>query len=150
MNEELTKNLFINLTDPVVFQSFGGEEYWEKVDVPAGQVILDEGEGTEDFYYIFSGLASVDKKMAGGGLQRHLANMEQGDFFGEGALLSDKERAATVTASSDCVLLKLSEAKFKRLVQDDPDAAVALLLGIVKVLNARLQVTTEQLAELGD
>lgn len=149
MTDEITKNSFINLTDPAIFLTFGGEEYWQKVDVPAGEVILGEGEGTDDFYYIFSGLVSVDKAFKSkAGLQRHLANLGQGDFFGEGALLSDKDRGATVTASSDCTLLKLSKENFDKLVLNDPHAAVGLVLGIVKVLNQRLQETNEKLAGL--
>lgn len=149
MEADVTKNNFINLTDPVIFQSFGGEEYWEKVDVPAGKVILGEGEGSNDFYYVFSGTVTVVKAVKSvPGLQNLLANLGTGDFFGEGALLSENERGATVTASSDCVLLKLSKSNFDKLILDDPKAAVGLVLGIVKVLNQRLFATNEKLAKL--
>ena len=118
--------------------------------MPAGTAILREGEGTEDFYYIFSGAVTVVKAVKGKtGLQEHLANLNTGDFFGEGALLSDKDRGATVTATTDCVLLKLSEENFNKLVLEDAKAAVGLVLGIVKVLNARLQATNEKLAAKG-
>lgn len=149
MTDEVMKKSFINLTDPAIFQTYGGEEYWEKVSVPAGETVLGEGDGSDDFYYIFSGLVSVDKEFkSNAGLQRHLANLGQGDFFGEGSLLSDEDRGATVTASSDCILLKLSRRNFDRLVLDDPKAAVGLVLGIGKVLNQRLRVTNEKLAGL--
>lgn len=149
MNNELTKNQFIDLTDPVIFQTFGGEEHWEKVDVPAGSVILKEGEESNDFYYIFSGGVTVVKALKmQAGVQEHLANLGAGDFFGEGALLSEKGRSATVTATTDCVLLKLSHENFDKLVLEDAQAAVGLVLGIVKVLNARLQATNEKLASV--
>ncbi|MFA6024473.1 MAG: cyclic nucleotide-binding domain-containing protein [Candidatus Gracilibacteria bacterium] len=124
---------FINLTDPVVFQSFGGDEYWTKVDFPAGSTILKEGEDSQDFFYIFSGSVEITTAM------KLLATLGAGDFFGEAALLSDKERNATVTAVSDTVVLKLSQPKFEALVLKDAQAAVGILLGIVKVLNGRLQ-----------
>jgi CRP-like cAMP-binding protein len=147
MSEDVTKNLFINLTDPVIFQTYGGEEYWEKVDVPAGQVVLQEGEESTDFYYVFSGAATVVKaQKTQAGLSEHLGNLQTGDFFGEGALLSEEGRGATVTATSDCVLLKLSKENFDKLVLADAQAAVGLVLGIVKVLNARLQAANEKLA----
>jgi CRP-like cAMP-binding protein len=142
-------SLFINLTDPVIFQSFGGDEYWTTENVAAGSSILKEGDDSEDFYYIFSGLVKITKSIKDeGGTQKHLATLGAGDFFGEGALLSDKGRGATVEAVEDSKLLKLSQAKFEALVTKDPQAAVGIILGIVKVLNARLQGMNERLVML--
>ena len=144
-----TKNLFVNLTDPLIFQSFGGEKYWEVVNVPVGTVVLKEGEVSSDFYYVFAGALSVGKSVKDEvGTQKILAHLASGDFFGEGALLSDNQRAATVMATEDCKLLKLSQRKFEELVQADPQAAVALILGILKVLNVRFQDTNERLTAL--
>ncbi|QQR55266.1 cyclic nucleotide-binding domain-containing protein [Candidatus Peregrinibacteria bacterium] len=143
------KHLFINLTDPVIFQSFGGEGFWSKVSAPAGTVIFKEGEDSQDFYYVFSGNLFVDKSLKDqAGAQKRIATLGTGDFFGEGALLSDKTRAATVTAQSDSVLLKLSQKNFESLVASDPHAAVGIILGILKVLNARFQDTNERLVVL--
>lgn len=142
-------HLFINLADPVLFQSFGGEEAWVKVNAPAGTKIFEEGEHSQDFYYIFSGLLSVDKSLKDEkNTQKHIATLGEGDFFGEGALLSDKTRAATVTVLQDAVLIKLSQKNFENLVVKDPQAAVGIILGLVKVLNARLQDTNERLVVL--
>lgn len=142
-------HLFINLADPVLFQSFGGEEAWTRVSAPAGTKIFVEGEHSQDFYYIFSGSVSVEKSLGDDArTQKHLATLGEGDFFGEGALFSDKTRAATVTALTDTVLIKLSQKNFESLVVKDPQAAVGIILGIVKVLNARLQDTNERLVVL--
>lgn len=140
---------FLNLQDPVVFQSFGGEDSWTKVTYPAGAVILQEGETSQDFYFIFSGLVQVTKSLKdGGSTQKSLATLGEGNFFGEGALLSDEGRGATVTALKDVVLLKLSHAHFEALVLRDPQAAVGIILGIVKVLNERLKEGNERLVVL--
>lgn len=138
-----TKKLFINLTDPAIFQSFGGEEYWEVLEVPNGTVVVKEGENSTDFYYVFSGHLDVHKA------KNRLASLVTGDFFGEGSLLSDKERGATVETLEDTKLLKLSQANFEKLVRKDPEAAISLILGIVKVLNKRLQETNNRLVTLG-
>ncbi len=134
-----TKNLFVNLTDPLIFQSFGGEAFWNVMKAAVGTPIFKEGEASTDFYYVFSGKLNVNKAGTA------LAELESGDFFGEGALLSDKPRGATVTVSEDCKLLKLSQVDFERMIVEDSQAAIALLLGIGKVLNARLQDTNERL-----
>ena len=141
--------LFINLTDPVIFQSFGGDDSWLKESYTAGSTILKEGEDSQDFYYIFSGLVRVkkslkDKEQTG----KLLATLGVGDFFGEGALLSDKMRGATVEALQNTVLLKLSLPKFEQLVIKDAQAAVGIILGIVKVMNGRLQTMNERLVML--
>ena len=143
------QNNFINLTDPVIFQSFGGEKFWERVDFNSGDTILEEGEESQDFYYIFSGSVKVTKSLKDSEkTQKQLATLMTGDFFGEGALLSDKSRGATVHAMAKTVLLKLSLANFQKLVQSDAQAAVGIVLGIVKVLNLRLQNMNERLVTL--
>ncbi len=139
---------FINLADPMIFNSFGGDEYWEKLEVDSGFRILNEGEESRDFYYILSGTVDVIKALEDGkGHQKVLARLQSGDIFGEGSLLSDKGRGASVVAASHSVLLKLSKKKFDRLVLSDPQAAVGITLGIVKVQNGRLaNVNTRLLA----
>lgn len=144
------KHAFIDLTDPTVFQSFGGETYWERVDVPKDTMILQEGEASQDFYYIFSGSVAVTKALNAAGEKKHLANLVGGDFFGEGALLSDKMRSANVHATENTVLLRLSRAKFEALIQADPNAATGIVLGIVKVLNSRLQGMDERFIVLSN
>lgn len=142
-------SLFVNLNDPVIFQSFGGEEYWSKVEFPAGGAVLSEGEESQDFYYIFSGLVKVTKSIKDSAqTQKHLVTLGVGEFFGEGALLSDKNRGATVSALEPTVLLKLPQPKFEALVTKDPQAAVGIILGIVRVLNVRLQGMNERLVAL--
>ncbi len=141
--------LFLDLNDPVIFQSFGGTEVWEKVDVSAGTVILKEGEPSQDFYYIFSGAVRVSKALKdGSGQSKQLANLMAGDFFGEGSLLSSQGRSATVEAVANSTLLKLSRPKFETLVPKMPQVAMAILLGIVKVLDLRLFDMNEKLIAL--
>lgn len=141
------KNCFINLTDPSIFETFGGEKYWQRVETPAGQAVVQEGEASQDFYYIVSGRVNVTKAMSGGA-QKHLATLAQGDFFGEGSLLSDEARGASVIAAQDTVLYRLTKDSFNALVVADAQAAVGIILGIVKVLNARMQHSNSRLIAL--
>ncbi len=139
-------SLFLDLTDPVVFQSFGGTDAWNAVTFPAGSSILKEGEESLDFYYIFSGLVKIKKSIKDQEqTQKHLATLGAGEFFGEGALLSDKGRSASVEAVEETKLLKLSQAKFEELVGKNPQAAIGIIFGIVRVLNSRLQSMNERL-----
>lgn len=143
------RNSFINLADPMIFDSFGGADFWERVEVAAGSPVVLEGEGTQDFYYILSGSVDVMKSLGDAEAhQKRLAQLKSGDIFGEGALLSDAGRGASVIATSPTQLLKLSRPKFESLVQSDPQAAVGITLGIVKVQNGRLAHMNARLVAL--
>ncbi len=145
------KNQFINLSDPAIFNTFGGEEYWEKISYLAGEKILEEGGEGRDFYYILSGSVDVTKTLSDKyESQKHLATLGAGDFFGEGSLLSQAGRGATVAALSQTEVLKLSPKNFEKLLKADSTAACGILLGIVKVLNSRLQATNTRLIALYD
>lgn len=74
--------------------------------VPAGVVVIREGEAGDRFYAIDSGRVVVT---AGG---EHVADLLPGGFFGEIALLKDVPRTATVTAVEDTRLLSLEREEF--------------------------------------
>jgi hypothetical protein len=99
---------------------------------PAGTAVVREGETGDRFYIVESG--RLETTQAG----RHLSSLEQGDFFGEIALLRDVPRTATVTASSDVKLLALDRDEFVAVVTGHPDsieaaeAAMATRLGSLR------------------
>jgi voltage-gated potassium channel len=82
--------------------------------VPAGTTIIRKGERGNAMYLIASG--GVDVESAGGKVR-----LEEGDFFGEMALLSREPRSATVTAVRPTDLLVLDADDFLRLVDRLPE-----------------------------
>ena len=74
--------------------------------VPEGQIILQQGEPGDYMYFIAHGVVRVTQ--AEHGVSRDLATMMAGEFFGEAALLRDRQpRNATVTTVTPCTLYKL-------------------------------------------
>jgi hypothetical protein len=67
---------------------------------PQGETVIKEGSGGAAFYVIESGEAAVTI----GGEQR--GTLKAGDYFGEIALIDEGARMATITASSELVLLR--------------------------------------------
>lgn len=79
-----------------------------------GAHIVRKGEEADAMYFIASGTATVQ---ADSGPVR----LEEGDFFGEMALIFNRPRSHTVTASSKCRLLVLDKADFERLCHREPE-----------------------------
>lgn len=140
-------NLFLDLRESAIFQSFGGNEYWDKMEVPARTRVLDEGEKSEDFYFIFSGELAVLLK-TDADAEAAVVQLEAGDFFGEASLLTGCARGASVQTLTDAVLLRLSKDKFKALMTEDPAAGSAFLMGVSRVLSERLRTMNDRLRAL--
>jgi len=110
----------------------------EPVHVPAGEVVLREGDPGDGLYLVVSGRVRVS--VAAGGTERVLYDLGRGAVVGEMALLSDRPRAATVRAARDSDLLMLRVSSFTALLERSP----ALLAGMVRVLVDRV-LTVDQL-----
>jgi MFS family permease len=90
-----------------------------RFEVPAGSVIVREGQESDRFFVIESGSVSVSH---GENLIRHEA---AGDFFGEIGLLRDVPRTATITADTDTVLQVLDRDDFLAAVTGQTEARMA-------------------------
>ncbi|MBV9583191.1 MAG: cyclic nucleotide-binding domain-containing protein [Chloroflexi bacterium] len=92
---------------------------------PTGAVILEEGEPGDKFCILARGTVEVSRVDAAG-QARHVAILEEGDFFGEIALLSDVRRTATVRARTPSVVLSLARDQFLNLAASSPAWRVAI------------------------
>jgi ATP-binding cassette, subfamily B, bacterial len=93
--------------------------------VAAGRTVIFEGDAGDKFYVIVHGRAAVSHRAAAGEAQR-LAVLEDGDYFGEIALLQSAPRNATVTTLVQTVLLTLSRNQFLDVIHDHPELLAAL------------------------
>jgi CRP/FNR family cyclic AMP-dependent transcriptional regulator len=74
-------------------------------------VIFREGDKPDGVYYITSGRVRVCRTI--NGVQTNIAELEEGDVFGELAMIDDRPRAATIIASEDSSLYMLSRSGFE-------------------------------------
>ena len=87
----------------------------ESIELPAGHVLLREGEVGDCCYFLKSGRAEV---MTGFGNEGQVvAELDVGACFGEEALLTERPRNATVTLLEDACVLRLARQDFIALLK---------------------------------
>jgi CRP-like cAMP-binding protein len=94
----------------------------EEVDVPAGKVLIRQGELGDDLMIIYSGQVAVERNGA------KVNKLGPGEFFGEIALLERGPRTATVTAETACRLLVINHRDFHAVMEEFPEIAARVLL----------------------
>lgn len=82
------------------------------------QIIIREGDPGDIFYIIVRGKIGIYKTVAD--QQDQVALLEDGDYFGEIALLKSVPRTALVKSLSPCLLLGLFHSDFISLLADAP------------------------------
>jgi voltage-gated potassium channel len=85
----------------------------------ANQALCRRGETADAMYFVLEGEVEVD-------VRPDPVRLKAGQFFGEIALVQDTTRTATVTAVSECRLLVLAAADFRRLLAEFPDIAAEI------------------------
>jgi ATP-binding cassette subfamily B protein len=102
-----------------------------QVDVPDGEVLIQEGEPGELFFVLVKGSAEVRKG------RRRVATLGAGDFAGEIALLTDAPRTATVRTTSPVIALRARRKGFSALLETSP----RIQRKVLKTLADRLAPT---------
>ena len=93
--------------------------------VTPGDVVFREGERGDAFFVIARGVVEVVRGLGTDG-EAVVAYLEDGDFFGEMALLSNQRRNAGVRARTPTTLLRLDRHAFNQLLATVPEAAAAV------------------------
>ncbi|MDF2960428.1 MAG: putative multidrug export ATP-binding/permease protein [Paenibacillus sp.] len=84
-----------------------------------GQAVVQEGEEGDKFYIIVRGSVEISKQVEPDRSHR-MAVLQDGDHFGEIALLKDIPRTATVTAIEPTIVLSLRREWFLQLTSQYP------------------------------
>ncbi|MBP9087428.1 MAG: cyclic nucleotide-binding domain-containing protein [Kofleriaceae bacterium] len=94
------------------------------VTLERGEVLFTEGDAGEALYIVAEGEVSVATE---GPPRVEMQRLSAGAFFGEVALITDTPRTATVSAVTDCDLLRIGRDTLAFLLQTHPDVLRALL-----------------------
>jgi CRP/FNR family cyclic AMP-dependent transcriptional regulator len=93
----------------------------DEIDVPAGKVLMRQGEDGGDMMVVVRGQVVIERDGA------RLNIMGPGDYFGEIALVVGGNRTATATTEEPTTLLVVNHRDFHSMVEEFPDIAVQLL-----------------------
>jgi cAMP-dependent protein kinase regulator len=103
-----------------------------------GELVVRQGEIGDACYIISSGRVQVEEQDISGD-QRILAFLNEGDFFGETALLRDTPRMCDIRATTDAVILAIYKADFIKVAEKHPEAA-KLVVRRMKTMQVLLRI----------
>ena len=101
----------------------------DEVDVPAGKVLMRQGESGSDMMVLISGSVAIERDGA------RVNTLGAGDFFGEIALVDGGPRTATVLAETPIEWLVLDQAALRAAIDEVPGLGWHLLHSVAARLD---------------
>jgi CRP-like cAMP-binding protein len=105
-------------------------QLFEEVDVPAGKVLMRQGQSGGEVFVVASGRVAIERD------ERLIAERGPGDVIGEIALLSEGPRTATATTTEPSRLFVLGHREFHTLMSENPAFQLAILDGLARRIRA--------------
>jgi CRP/FNR family cyclic AMP-dependent transcriptional regulator len=106
---------------------------------PKGTVLFREGDPGREMYVVQAGRVHITKRA--GEVEKLLAVLGQGEFFGEMSILNNKPRSASATVAEDARLLVIDPKTFDVMLRGNAEVA----LRMIKKLADRLQEADHQI-----
>jgi CRP-like cAMP-binding protein len=104
-------------------------ELADEVDLPAGRVLMRQGEFGSEMLIVIDGSARIERDGA------VIAERGAGEVLGEIALLDGGPRTATVTLTRDSRLLVLGRREFQAAMDELPEVRLRVLEAVAQRLR---------------
>lgn len=133
-----------------LFEDFTRDEierlaaYLQCFRVPAGHVILSEGEPGDHMVLLIEGSVDIVKRDRHGERLR-LASAGPGKTLGEMSLIDGEPRFASCIATTPCLYAQLDRTALGRLLVEHPQLGIKLLMELMILLNQRLRAVSSEL-----
>jgi CRP-like cAMP-binding protein len=108
-----------------------------KLQITAASVIYAQGDAADAIYFLQKGKAKVTVASASG-KEAVLAIIGAGSFFGEGCLNGQALRMATVTAMTDCSIMRIERSAMIAVLHDEPKFSELFISHLVH-RNSRIE-----------
>ena len=119
----------------------GEEESGYEKQLNTGEVLFKDGDVGDEMYLIKSGKIRISKPA--GEIEKTLAILKEGDFFGEMSVIDGSPRSASATAVEPTELVIFDREVFMNQVRENP-----LIEYVLHTLIRRLRETDEQIKYL--
>jgi CRP/FNR family cyclic AMP-dependent transcriptional regulator len=113
------------------------EQLLHRREYQQNEVIFSQGDPGLGMYIILGGTVEIVSEPS----REVLARLEEGDFFGELALLDESPRSATAIAVTPCRMLCFFHPDLLDLIRRDPGLGVKILFRLAGVIGERLRKT---------
>ncbi len=109
------------------------------------ELIFEEKSSGSEMFIVKKGSVRIEIEIDGDEEEetRVLGIIEEGEFFGEMAIIATSSRSARAVAASDCMLVALNKNRFYELIEHSPEFAIK----IVKKLSERLKEANQRLKD---
>jgi CRP/FNR family transcriptional regulator, cyclic AMP receptor protein len=101
------------------------------------KIIFRQGDPSDAVFYIQSGKIKTTV-VSEQGKEAVVALLGAGDFFGEGCLTGQPQRLATVSALTECVIVRISKTDITRVIHEEP-AFAELFISHLLARNSRVE-----------
>lgn len=108
----------------------------------AGEYIFYQGDPGIGLYIIREGEVLISRE-SDNGEKITLALFQQGDFFGELALVDNDKRSASAIAKSDTKLSVIFKPDLDEFIEKYPKKGIKILRGIAEITAVRLRTLNE-------
>lgn len=128
--------LFKNLSDEELSKI---SQFTKIKEFPAKRLIIRQDDASDFFYVVLKGRVRVFRSLPNGA-QIEIAELKEGSFFGEMALLDGSKRSANVETIQDSAFLMISREDFLNEIWEFPTVVAKLLKG----MSTRIRKTDEK------
>jgi CRP-like cAMP-binding protein len=110
----------------------------------SADVIYAQGDAPDALFYLEQGLMKI-AVVAHNGKEVVLSLRGAGEFFGEGCFLKQHQRLATVTALTDCAVVRITKAAIVRILREEPGFAEAFIVYLIqRHVRNQLRIADQQ------
>ena len=106
-------------------------------DYRKDQIVYRQGEAADSVFYVQSGKVKATV-VSEQGKEAVVALLGTDDFFGEGCLAGQPPRLSTVSAMTQCVIVRIAKADITRVIHDEP-AFAELFISHLLARNSRVE-----------
>ena len=103
-----------------------------------GETVFREGDAGNALFIVLDGRVSITHALDG--VEKSLATLSPGTYFGELALIDDQPRFATARADEDSTLLILYKTHFDQLIEGHKTLAIHVMGNLLKAVAGYVRV----------